>query len=476
MSAFSVLALETISGANAAVGVTVVTGSLFLTNTAEYALVSCDLGMTARKVSALGGASPYTDVPVELTVHVIGTTAARCAQAMERLVTLIAQARRWENRENVDGVRLRMRLQGGTSDYACMLLGPEENEPPTSFVIEEVAINSVNVFMVRNVTLRFIRRGLLYKTAAQSGTSAATGTKEVGSCTFATSSDIPVPTSLTILRDSVGSTSELPGYLIVAVQNGIQRLAASNFIGAGTSTAESAANRPIGANIRRFTGAGTASADISANVSTWMGMAVLATVRPNSAGATWTVAASLFNDAQQQPAVPVTYRDGNAQVLFLGTFAGAFPGDLANSIQITVAGSVGTFDIESVYLVRTDLPAYIISPRTSDGLGMKRWGGFVSGNPALIDPRDHLDRQAVAMQVFYASGAIGLIADGAYDYNGDIFITSSGNGLAFAVIENGTAASFGANTAWREGDSSSPYTPYKDTVIATRYLAALTPQ
>lgn len=476
MATFSVLALETLSGANAAVGAAVVTSSLYLTNNAEYALVGCDLGITARKQSALGGASPYTDVPVELTVHVIGSTAARCAAAMERLVTMVAQARRWENRENVDGVRLRMRLQGGTTDYVCMLLGPPDGEPPTSFTIEEVAINSVNVFMVRDVRLRFIRRGLLYKTSAQTATSAATGTKEVGACTFATSSDIPVPTSLIIGRDNSTDTSELPGYLIVAAQNGIQRLAASNFVGAGTSTAEAASNRPIGSNIRRFTGAGTASADISANVSTWMEMAVLATVRPNSVGATWTVAASLFNGAQQQQAVPVTYRDGNAQVLFLGIFAGAFPGDLANEILLTVDGSVGNFDIESVYLVRTDLPAYIISPRTSDGMGLRRKGGL-PGNPALIDPRDHLDRRAVAMQVFYSGSAIGLIADGAYDYNGDIFVTSSGAGLSFCVIENGTAASLGTNTAWRQGNAAGPsYTPWKDTVIATRYLAALTPQ
>lgn len=455
MTTFSVLALETISSANVVTGL-----PLMLTNNADYALVSCDLGITARKRSALGGASPYTDVPVELAVHVIGSTAALCAAAMERLITMVAQARRWENRENVDGVRLRMRLQGGGTDYICMLLGPPDGEPPTSFAIEEVAINSVNVFMVRDVMLRFIRRGLLYKTTAVTATSSATALKTVGSCTFAASSDIPVPTVLKFTPASA-EVGFKPGLLVVTALNGIQRVNAKDgsLTGSVVSFADSAANRSVSGNVARFTAPGGTAA-IPISTVTWTQIAVFATVRVNTVGGAWDLTSFIFSggasaEFQNNPR-RVEYNGGDPVTVFLGFFSSLF--GFQTSITIDAVGNTGTMDIDCVYIARTDLPAYILDIRGAGGVGFFREPTF----PGQIQPRDEYDRQPFVGQTDAGGTPINT-----YSYNGDVFITSSGTGLSFVALDGGYLG------AWREGSAGVSYT---DTVVATRYPSALTPQ
>lgn len=456
MTTFSVLALETVSTVN------VVTGAISLTSNAEYALVNCDLGITARRTSALGGASPYTDVPVDLTVHVIGSTAALCAAAMDRLIAMVAQARRWVNRENVDGVRLRMRLQGGTSDYLCILLGPEDNEPPTSFAIEETAINSVNCFMVRDVTLRFVRRGLLTKTAAVTATSSATNLKEIGSCTFAASSAIPVPTAIQV-TPSAGPMGSSPGYVVITALGRIRRLdAASGTVtsGSAASTVDTA-NRAVGGSVMRFTAPGAVvSVSLGLDI-TWRQVAVFATVRVNTAGGEWSIAARLGSTSvgssdEGQPRVVTVQPLLNPQTVFLGFFSARL--DFRTEIVITAIGNTGTMDINCIYIAGTDLPAYIIDAR----LGSQGFARDISYAGA-IQPRDHYDRDPFVGSTIIPGGT----DQTTYSYEGDVFITSEGTGLSFVMLDGGSGG------FWRQG---SGVTPSTDVVVATRYPGALTPQ
>lgn len=456
---FSVLALETINTSNA------VTGSLMLTGNAEYAVQALDLGITARKRSTLGGASPYVDVPVTMTMHVFGSTAAICAAAMERLVTTIAQARRWVNRESVDGVRLRMRLNGGTADYTCMLLGPEDGAPPTTYQIEEVVINGVNLFAVLNVELTFWRRGLLYKTVAETATSAAVAQHVAGTCTFASSAAIPTPTDVVWASSSAANMGTGKGYTIIA--SGIQSVNAKDYTRgtAGMSVvADAAANRSVSGSVARFPSAG-GDIDVPISAVTWGAVAVFATVRASSAADTWSARTYLQRGTSATEYAYATIEQSTVpQVILLGIFQSQYGFDTQIVVDIEdVTANTGTIDMDTIHLVQVDLPASIIAAHyNSASVGLRR----SSTRSAAIRPRD---RDGVSPELIALVTPGGTFAY-AYSYNGDIFATSSGTALKFLMLDGGSG------TAWREGGAGPSYTPYTDTATATRYPVALTPQ
>ena len=453
MIPFAFVGLDTISAAN------VVTDTLELTDTAEYALVSYAPTIAPRRANRLAGQSRLAEVADSITLDVLGSTVQSCVAAYERLVGRLQQAARWWAGEGVEAVRVRMRVQSPikstVGDLVALIYGPPDDTPAAQ--ANPLFEADIQRWAIRGVTLTFIRRGLLTGLTPATATSAATPVKTIGTCTFSASADQPTPTKLTITPNN--SITVTPGYVLIAAQNGIILENADSYTnnyGSIAKVTDAAANRSVATQVVRVT-APNGGISIPIGTILWTHMAVFAMVRVNTVGGEWrlTTGAQVGATNTQEQAVDVAYDQGFPQPVLLGVFTS--PAGFYTFINLDATGNTGTIDIDSLYLVRIDLPAAIFSANILSA-GLSRSASFV----IQIDPRDTTERQPT-VQLITPAGAY----TDTFDYNGEIFVTSEGTGLSFVMLDGTTSA------AWRAGSGSTVYT---DTVVAARAPVYLTPQ
>lgn len=125
----------------------------------SYLLVEYAPTIAPVRRSRLGGSGTYAEVIDTLTLHVTGGTASECVTNLERLIGVLDQAARWARFEPVNPIQIRAQVRQGTAgELAAVILGPESDEPPAE--VDPEFDELLGLYIIRNVTLRFIRRGL----------------------------------------------------------------------------------------------------------------------------------------------------------------------------------------------------------------------------------------------------------------------------------------------------------------------------
>lgn len=299
MIAFEYLAFVQSPGSSALTAGSVVDEWLFADTSpagaAEYALVSYAPAVAPTRRSRLGGSGAVAEVDDVITVHCLGGTATQAVAAYERLVAALDAAERWANEEQTDVIQVRMRVLGGTvGELAATVLGPSEGGPVAQAAPQWD--QAIGAFVIRNVTLRFRRRGLLLAPAADAPVTSPTATTgEIMTCTLPASHPVLSPARVDVL--GVDASDSASGYLLVAgtaAQLQIVNLASYVNNLSGTSTvAESAGNYSRSGTIRRFTAASAATVmTVGGTISIPSRCAtahVFVNARPGSAAAAWSL-------------------------------------------------------------------------------------------------------------------------------------------------------------------------------------------
>lgn len=127
-------------------------------NNGRYILGAYAPAIAGFRRSRLGGSGSFDDVLDQLTVHVVGATAAQCVANLESLLGALDQAARWNRLEPVNTIQIRAQVrQGAAGTVAAAVLGPPAGEPPA--VLSPEWDEALGEYVIRDVVLRFGRRG-----------------------------------------------------------------------------------------------------------------------------------------------------------------------------------------------------------------------------------------------------------------------------------------------------------------------------
>lgn len=127
-------------------------------NNGRYILVEYAPAVAPYRRSRLAGNGTLGDVLDQLTIHVVGATASACVANIEAILGVLDQAARWQRFETVNAIQIRAQVRQGTAgELASVILGPPPGEAPAS--VSPEFDEAIGQYIIRNVTLRFGRRG-----------------------------------------------------------------------------------------------------------------------------------------------------------------------------------------------------------------------------------------------------------------------------------------------------------------------------
>lgn len=457
MIPFEHLSLDTFS-LNALSGAPSATLALDLLNGPAYQNPRYAPAVAPRRPSSLASQIEYLEVEDALTVDIVGANPAAVLRNLQTLLSLIDQAAEWAEGRNVPAVQIRMRVFGGTM-VAALILGPTPGQGAGAFVAApEVAADGT--WVMRDVELRFVRRGRLLTTAATSGaTSSAASLGVVMTATFPSASETPAPTRVTFQGSN--NSQDLIASAVVAVAEGAATVAA---VGAGDvlaggsfSAVADAANFPYGANILRYgSGATVGTEALSVTGAIPVGgsnrlFGAIVVVRPNGATSTWRLRLRVSSvlitnelDAAYTGDVIISGADGTTpRVVVLAPAALRPVGpDALITVRVQAAvtklGGAGadTLDLDEIVLVALDAPAATIATLTSTDTGSRAVLYPGEYPEALVAGGYAGDGRSPGAFIFAAA-----TSDlGAYTYRGDVAVSTAGvTALGVMLAPNGAA-------------------------------------
>lgn len=454
MIPYSYLAMVSVSSAGA------VTDEWCFTDGVRYALVEYAPGVAARRASRVGGNGAWDEVADSLTVHVLGGTATQCAANYDDLIRALDQAARWRQEDGAEVVQLRMQTLGGTvGELATVVLGAEPGEQPAS--VRPAFDETDGCWIIRDVTLKFARRGLLLVSAVETATGTTVTTGEISTATLASHGVLSPCRSLAELDDGADSGY---GYWLSGssasqfqVFNGSSMTPTADATAAAYSYyADAAVNRSRSGTVLRITPASGAavlksSVAITTLPSTYPVAHVFAAVRPASATPIWDLQALHYDSLsfsgvyQAGPRVPVPQVAG-VSIVYLGTVARVEQWSaLVLVARVTTAAYPQTLDIDSIVMMGDDETANIV--------GVLEGQRIAFAAPALymiaLDPRplSHVG-PAVSQRI---SGGIGIdLLRYPLSYRGDAYAQQRGASMAGVLYLN----SANNVNAWRPGTST----------------------
>jgi len=429
MLVYEHLSVDTISTAGA------ITAVYDLVNGPQYQNARYAPGVAARRASSLAGLTPYAEVEDTLTVDITGSSAAACTAALETLIGLLDQGAQWRDGLNVEAVQIRMRIQFGTAGLlSAIITGPAPGASPASYQAEPDVPTDPRRWIIRDVELRFVRRGRLLATQA-TASAASQESPTVGTITLGVT--LPVVSPLALAYSSVAGTLN-PSFLLTAPRaNALVSAAALTGTATGYTSVNDAANSPYPSqtNVLRYTPTGTAvaaSGAITGAVPTiGRQFAVFAAVRNNSATVTFLIRTRLINQTYG-PAGPWQVVDTSSttpRILPLGIISlSANPGANTLFLEIQALSTSGspTLDIAYVVTLAVDTPgARMVTLRAA------------SASPFLFYATEaNYDRSGGIRAAVSAPGTPGVNLP----YDGDIDLAAASDRvLASFVRVNGTA-------------------------------------
>lgn len=431
----------------------------------SYALVSGSWAsaIAGLRASALGGRGPYADVPESMLLNIYGATAATAFANLAKLARLLDRATRWARGENVTAVLIKLAPQGSevsstASPLQAAVLGRAPGDETAGVALAAHWDQVGQTFVIPNVRLRFLRRGLWLHTAV-TASSAATDNGDVATIAPAGGAlNVASPTKLSF-TNTISPNVTVPRYalladtasalLVVAAEGG----ATGNF----TSVNDSAAGAR-NTNVLRYT-----PADTTTNYCAYITIAppagakrfmLLVNARRSSGTATFTLTGQLGVSTGTVPAASrsVTLTNTSAEWVNLGLVVMGLTPD---QVRIAVAADAasGALDIDSLVVVALDTGQVSV-------IGFPRYDVWAS---SLADySLDH--------RLLTANAPTVTADDVPTIYHGDAVLVSAGATLYVLWLATGKLTGV---TWWRQADNAG--TLYQNTWTAVRTNAYLAP-
>lgn len=450
----------------------------YLHDHVSYGVMSYAPAVAQRRRSALGGNGPYDEVIDTMVVNVYGDSAQNAIDNLEWLNRILDQAGRWWAGEHdlssatvdrIAPVKIRARVQDSplTQPVQSLVLGARETPNITLAPTFDIALGR---WVFRDVEVSFLRLGIWLNNSSTSATSATAANPTVSSVTI--TADDYSPRKMQWVTDANHPASTLySGFMLFAqvgrlvLTNAEDKVAAP----AGYTSVADAANRAVNGNVLRYTPVGTTYADSSSGnlggmTSRAYRVAVYATIRNNSASATWQVRVGMQGtDGTDLTAflltAPVTIDAASLEprVFYLGQISQPLP--IANAyLSVAVSSIAGgpTLDIDSIVFQSLDNEqSYAVGFSVEDTAA-----GGTTLTDLIIDHRILTNPDPLF-------SVRGLSYFESQSYSGDIAIHQyhAVDALLFAVQEN----------YWRLVNVSGAVSA-NVTLTATQYAAYLTPQ
>lgn len=366
MIPYSYLALVSVSSAGA------VADEWCFTDDIRYALAEYAPGVAARRASRVGGNGAYAEVADNLTVHVLGGTAAQCVANYDSLIGALDQAGRWAQEDGAPVVQLRMRVLGGAvGELAAVVLGAEPGEAPAS---PDPAFDETDgCWTIRNVALKFSRRGLLLAPTAESVNGSTVAIGEISTATLASH---PTLSPCRAIMDAVDASDSGYGFWLAGASASqfqiinAKDMTSSGTVGAASSTADAAGNYSRSGNVLRFSAASGATsmrAVVACVIpASYPVVHVFCNARPASATPAWDLQILHYdnygfrNVYQSGARVPVPQVAGVSMI-----YLGAVPrveawGTIELIARVTTAAYPQTLDVDTLVLLGDDETTTII--------------------------------------------------------------------------------------------------------------------
>lgn len=157
-----------------------------LLNGPKYANARYAPTIAPRRPSSLAGQSVYGEVEDEILVDVLGETPAEAAANVETLLGILGQAQEWWEGDATDAIQVRAQAQGPGTPVAATIYGPTPGTPPAAIQVDEATQAPGARYIVRDVSLRFVRRGRWLATRESVAGTADTGNPTIGTIVWPT--------------------------------------------------------------------------------------------------------------------------------------------------------------------------------------------------------------------------------------------------------------------------------------------------
>lgn len=430
-------------------------------------------GIAGKNRSTFGG-KPYSDVTEEMTLHIKGSSGADCYGKLATLTQLLDQADAWGRGENVAAVQIQYAPLGATtaSDSAPMkavITGRADNSDEMAAVTLSNELDEGGlVSFIRNVRVRFKRRGLwLHSNQVASG-DVANGT--VGTLAFGSSTGALSPTRLTItnwygMADAYVFVAPSASYLSIipatdwTVYSGGANVTRTDN-NDGTVTFAWGTTAPYVILQATIPAGFTTNAQL---IDVYIRYGTYNTLVPKVRLITGTNA----GDTVSQTA-PLALTAGYPQVQFLGTLAAP---PLTNSYTrlmldfATVTGNV-SIDIADVLLVARSTETYSIQIMRLNNTYTAPWT-----TTAVIEPRVSSNVTPLPYTIETNPRVFATYGDMAIHTK-----ATSSYALIYAVYYDDIVGGGGVRRLFNWPASAYSTAPITNTITATRTYAYLTPQ
>jgi hypothetical protein len=458
--------LKLVSGS---VSATIASGSTATNYMLEYDRWAPSIA--GMRKSPFGGVSLYNDVEEEMTLHIKGATAAAAYSNLATISRLMDIADRWSNGENVSPVFIEYAPQGSTvsSDSAplkAIILGRASGDESSGTQLDVQFNEAGNYFVIKNVRIRFWRRGVWCLATPVSSNSSTSNGRTVLAPTISAAYDPYAAYKLT-LAPQANIQAFTSGFVLTSEAE-IASITSADFNSASarfSTVAESSSNRPAdtGNNVWRFT-------PNSTNYETFYQDTGLATncreadvfvvLRMNTSNdiTLYAEARAGATPIPNTATTPITITAGTTtpQIVYLGTITSRDANFTIVNIYVksSTASGAATVDFDTVVLV---------SKASRNGAIALSTTAVESANVAsIIVDGGILSSQTPNVTLTRSSVTISL------DYRGNAFLDIYSDGTAIYILYLSVSGS-----AWMRGSGTS-----RETIRATVdvYPTYITPQ
>lgn len=372
-------------------------GGLDLLDGSNYQLVEGGWSPTvaARRESVLTNKAHFEDVIEELRINVYGSTAAECLENLQTLSAVLDRAEQFAAGNHFTPVLFEVQAQGSAlpAPISSLVLGRAGRGE--LLVLPRTFSDLLSVYVIKDVLLRFVRRGPLL---AQASSYASPTVQVPGPFSLGLGS-LPLTRPSASLKVTLSGLSEIPSgilspsLLLVGSSNSILTLEGEAMSGTWWSVVNDSGNLARGNSIGRFSPTTTQTQAIIGNLSVPRGrVAIWALMRSNSA-TNFMVTAQLSGATGVTGSARPTFVLGSPaqpKIVYLGTIDASHYGSQVR-LLISAFSPGTTLDVD--YLALLHLDHEVAAAVEIDALS--------AGSPIDALTVDHLALEATRPAAYY---------------------------------------------------------------------------
>lgn len=316
--------------------------------------------------SLLGGIGSYDDVVEEWEINIYGATAAEAMANLGILAITLDRAERWWRGDaGLTPPIVEFAPQGSTTastaaPYKAAILGRAEGDE-TPLNTSPEALDVGMTYVIRNVRVRFVRRGL-WLHSEEAGSSSGAASSGVMTSNFSGGShNKPLTVIDAVLTGFSATCNALSNaYLLFGDVNALNVINAESLTASGFTSVADSANAARNTNVLRYTPSSTSTAtsgSTSVSLPSTRRIAVYATLRSNVANKVWKITPRVYCNGQPVAGETFIFEPGSTttpQAVYLGEVALPVTNisTLTVDVQVSVDSTTSspTLDIDSIFV------------------------------------------------------------------------------------------------------------------------------